>query len=147
MIITQGGAFGGWALYAVGGRPRYCYNFAGLHRFYVEGERAIPPGKHQVRMEFAYDGGGLGKGGSVTLYLDGVQIGAGRVDATMPLIFSGDETTDVGVDLGSPVAEDYGVRGNQFSGTVHWVQLDRGLDDTDHLISPEERWRIALAIQ
>ena len=63
----------------------------------------------------------------------------------MPLIFSGDETTDVGVDLGSPVAEDdYGVRGNQFSGTVHWAEWDRGLDDTDHLISPEERWRIAV---
>ena len=147
VIITQGGAFGGWALYAVDGRPRYCYNFAGLQRFYVEGERAIPPGTHQIRLEFAYDGGGLGKGGSATLYLDGVQIGTGRVEATMPLIFSGDETTDVGVDLGSPVAEDYGVHGNQFSGTVQWVQLDRGLDDTDHLISPEERWRVALAIQ
>ena len=72
VIITQGGAFGGWALYAVDGRPRYCYNFAGLQRFYVEGERAIPPGTHQIRLEFAYDGGGLGKGGSATLYPDGV---------------------------------------------------------------------------
>jgi arylsulfatase len=147
VIVTQGGAFGGWALYARDGKPRYCYNFAGLQRFYVAGERAVPPGKHQVRVEFAYDGGGLGKGGSVTLYLDGAPIGAGRVAATMPLIYSGDETTDVGVDLGSPVAEDYGVRGNQFRGTVHWVQIERGLDDADHLISPEERWRVALAIQ
>jgi arylsulfatase len=65
----------------------------------------------------------------------------------MPLIFSGDETTDVGVDLGSPVAEDYGVRGNQFSGTVRWVQIERGLDDVDHLISPEERWRVVVGIQ
>lgn len=147
VIITQGGAFGGWALYAKDGKPRYCYNFAGLQRFYVDGEQAIPAGRHQVRAEFAYDGGGLGKGGTVTLYLDGVPIGSGRVEATMPLVYSGDETTDVGVDLGSPVAEDYGVRGNQFSGTVHWVQIERGLDDADHLISPEERWRVALAIQ
>jgi arylsulfatase len=65
----------------------------------------------------------------------------------MPLIYSGDETTDVGVDLGTPVAEGYGVHGNQFSGTVHWVQIERGLEDADHLISPEERWRVALALQ
>jgi arylsulfatase len=63
------------------------------------------------------------------------------------MIFSGDETTDVGSDVGSPVAEEYGVRGNEFTGAVNWVQIDLGADDADHLISAEERWRVALAIQ
>ena len=70
-IVAQGGAFGGWTLYAKEGKPAYCYNLFGLQRFKVAGEDAIPEGTHQVRMEFAYDGGGLGKGGNVTLYLDG----------------------------------------------------------------------------
>ena len=96
MIIAQGGAFGGWSLYAKDGKPAYCYNLFGLQRFTVEGGRAIPAGEHQVRMEFAYDGGGLGKGGTVTLYVDGEQVGEGRVEATVPMVFSADETCDVG---------------------------------------------------
>ena len=87
VIVAQGGAFGGWSLYAKDGKPKYCYNFAGLQRFYVEGDTAIPAGEHQVRMEFAYDGGGLGKGGTVTLYLDGNKVGEGRVEATVPMVF------------------------------------------------------------
>ena len=74
----QGGAFGGWSLYASDGRPAYCYNLFGLQRFKVHGEQPIPAGEHQVRAEFAYDGGGLGKGGTVTLYVDGAKVGAGR---------------------------------------------------------------------
>ena len=71
VIVAQGGAFGGWTLYAKDGKPAYCYNLFGLQLFKVAGEEAIPNGTHQVRMEFAYDGGGLAKGGNVTLYLDG----------------------------------------------------------------------------
>ncbi len=81
VIIAQGGAFGGWTLYAKEGKPAYCYNLFGLQRFKVVSEGAIPDGTHQVRMEFTYDGGGLGKGGNVTLYLDGNAVGEGRVEA------------------------------------------------------------------
>src|SRR6185437_6381968 len=95
VIVAQGGAYGGWAVYAKDGRPSYCYNLLGLRRFKVYGDTEIPAGEHQVRVEFAYDGGGLGKGGTVTLYLDGKPVGEGRVDGTQPMIFSGDETTDV----------------------------------------------------
>ena len=63
VIVAQGGAYGGWSLYAKDGRPAYCYNLFGLQRFKVYGEEPIPAGEHQVRMEFAYDGGGLAKGG------------------------------------------------------------------------------------
>ncbi len=75
VIIAQGGAFAGWSLYVKGGKPKYVYNFLGLQLFTVEGESEIPAGEHQVRMEFAYDGGGLAKGGTVTLYVDGNAVG------------------------------------------------------------------------
>jgi arylsulfatase len=149
VIIAQGGAFAGWSLYAKGGRLTYCYNFLGLQRFKVEADGSIPAGTHQARMEFAYDGGGLAKGGAVTLYLDGDQVGEGRVEATVPLIFSGDETADVGKDTASPVSDDYAGEASVFTGTVNWVQIDLGEDaeDADHLITAEERLRVAMARQ
>ena len=67
VIIAQGANIGGWSLYANNGKLKYCYNLGGLKCFFVESDKAIPAGNHQVRMEFAYDGGGLGKGGEVTL--------------------------------------------------------------------------------
>jgi len=149
VIIAQGGAFGGWSLYAHDGRPAYCYNLFGLQRFKVAGEQPIPAGEHQVRMEFAYDGGGLAKGGNVALYVDGDNVGEGRVEATQPMMFSGDETTDVGSDSATPVSDDYGPRDSEFTGQVRWVQIDidEAAEDVDHLISPEERLRIAMARQ
>jgi len=149
VIIAQGGAFGGWSLYAKDGRPVYCYNALGLVRFKIEAETPIPAGTHQVRMEFAYDGGGLGKGGDVTLYVDGEQAGKGRVEATQPMVFSADETLDIGNDGSTPVSDDYGPQDNAFNGQVLWVQLDidEAAEDVDHLIGPEERLRIAMARQ
>jgi arylsulfatase A-like enzyme len=151
VIIAQGGAFGGWSLYAKAGRPAYCYNLFGLQRFKVEGNAngALSPGEHQVRMEFAYDGGGLAKGGAVSLFVDGEKVGEGRVDATQPMLFSADETTDVGSDSATPVSDDYGPRDSEFTGQVRWVQIDLGEDahDADHLITPDERLRIAMARQ
>jgi arylsulfatase len=150
VIVAQGGSFGGWSLYAAdGGRPAYCYNLFGLQRFKVTGEEPLPPGEHQVRMEFEYDGGGLAKGGDVTLYVDGKQIAEGRVDATVPMLFSGDETTDLGGDSATPVSDDYGSRDNEFSGEVRWVQIDiaEAAEDVDHMIGADERLRIAMARQ
>ena len=149
VIVAQGGQFGGWALYAHEGKPAYAYNLFGLQRFKVYGDAEIPAGEHQVRMEFAYDGGGLGKGGNVTLYLDGDKVGEGRVEKTQPMIFSADETTDVGSDSATPVSDDYGPKGSAFTGRVKWIQIDLGEDaeDVDHLISPDERYRIAMARQ
>ena len=149
VIIAQGGAFGGWSLYAKNGKPVYCYNLFGLQRFKIEGSAAIPAGEHQVRAEFAYDGGGLGKGGTVSLFLDGSKVGEGRVDATEPMLFSPDETTDLGSDSATPVSDDYGPRDSEFTGRVQWVQLDLGDDaeDADHFITPEERLRVAMARQ
>jgi arylsulfatase len=147
VIVAQGGAFGGWSLYARDGVLTYCYNFFGLEQTHIAGSAAIPAGTHQVRMEFAYDGDGVGKGGAVTLYVDGQQTGAGRVERTVPNSFSADETCDIGADVGSPVSSDYGPESNTFSGSVTWVQIDLGADDHDHLISPEERFQVAMARQ
>jgi arylsulfatase len=147
VIIAQGGAFAGWSLYVKGGKPCYCYNFMGLQRFTIAGSAAISAGKHQVRMEFAYDGGGLAKGGNVTLYVDGKQVGKGRVERTVPLIFSGDETCDIGSDTGTQVTDDYTSEGSHFTGTINWVQIDLGGEDADHLISADERIRVAMARQ
>jgi arylsulfatase A-like enzyme len=149
VIVAQGGAFGGWTLHVKDGKPAYCYSLFGLKRFKVYGEQAIPPGEHQVRLEFAYDGGGLGKGGTATLYLDGNKVGEGRVDATVPMVFSADETTDVGSDSGTPVTDDLEASDTEWSGRVRWVQIDvdEAAEDLDHMITDEERYRIAMARQ
>jgi arylsulfatase A-like enzyme len=149
VILSQGGAFGGFVLYVKDGKPAYCYNLFGLQQFKVYGEDSIPSGEHQVRMEFTYDGGGLGKGGDVKLYVDGAQVGEGRVEGTVPMLFSADETTDVGSDTATPVSDDYGPKDSAFTGRVRWVQidLDAAAEDVDHLIAPEERLRVAMARQ
>ena len=149
VIIAQGGAFGGFSLYAKDGKPAFCYNLFGLQRFKVYGEEPLPPGVHQVRLEFAYDGGGLGKGGTSTLYVDGTKVGEGRVEATVPMLFSADETTDLGSDSATPVSDDHGPTETEFTGRVKWVEIDLGDDaeDADHLITPEERLKIAMARQ
>ncbi|NTY60550.1 arylsulfatase [Mycolicibacterium sphagni] len=147
VIITQGGQVGGWALYVHDGRLKYCYNFFGIQYFFVAADEPLPAGKHQVRMEFAYDGGGLAKGGTVTLYRDGESIGTGRVDITIPMGFSADEACDVGRDTGSPASPDYGPTGNTFTGQIDWVQIDIGDDNHDHLITPADRLKLAMGKQ
>jgi len=149
VIVAQGGAFGGFSLYAHEGKLAYCYNLFGLQRYKVYGREPMPTGEHQVRMEFTYDGGGLGKGGSVDLFLDGDKVGEGRVESTVPMVFSGDETTDVGTDGGTPVSDDHGPKETEFNGRINWVQfdIDEAAEDLDHLITPDERYRIAMARQ
>jgi arylsulfatase A-like enzyme len=149
VIIAQGGAFGGWSLYLHEGRPAYCYNLFGLQQFKVYGREPLAAGEHQVRVEFSYDGGGLGTGGDVKLHLDGEQVGEGRVEGTVPMLFSADETCDVGADSATPVSDDYGPRDSEFTGEVRWVQIDidEAAEDADHLIGPDERLRIAMARQ
>ena len=147
VIATQGGGVGGWSLYAHDGRLKYCYNFFGIEYYITVADAPIPAGEHQLRMEFAYDGGGLGKGGAVTLYYDGEPAGAGRVEQTEPLAFSCDEACDVGSDTGSPASPDYGPTGNKFSGTIDWVKIDIGEDSHDHLVTAEDKLNIAMSRQ
>ena len=147
VIIAQGGAFGGWSLYAKEGRLKYCYNLFGVKLTTIQAASDLPAGKHQVRMEFEYAGGGLAKGGTVSLFVDGIKVGIGQLPATQPLIFSADETCDVGNETGSTVSPDYTAETSKFNGAINWIQLDQGADDNDHLISPDERLTIAMARQ
>jgi arylsulfatase A-like enzyme len=149
VIIAQGGNIGGWSLYAKGGKLKYCYNLLGINYFYAESTTALPAGDHQVRMEFKYAAGGLGKGGIVSLFVDGKKVGEGNVAATAAMIFSADDGCDVGVDTASPVSPDYSSRGNEFNGTVKGVLLAIAEDaeSVDHLVDPAEAVRIAMAGQ
>jgi arylsulfatase len=105
VIIAQGANIGGRSLYAKAGKLKYCYNLGGVQHFYVEATTTLPAGAHQVRMEFSYAGGGLGKGGKVTLYIDGNNIGDGEIPATLPMIFSADDGCDIGEDTGASPEE------------------------------------------
>jgi len=149
VIVAQGGNIGGWSLYAKADKLKYCYNLGGVQQFYVESARHLPSGQHQVRMEFAYAGGGLGKGGKITLYVDGKKVGEGAVPMTQAMVFSADDGCDVGVDSGSPVSPDYGSRGNEFNGEVKGVELAiaEAAETVDHLVQQEDAVRIAMARQ
>jgi arylsulfatase A-like enzyme len=149
VIVAQGGNIGGWSLYAKGGKLKYCYNLLGIQQFYAESSTSLPAGQHQVRMEFTYAGGGLGKGGNVSLFVDGKKVGEGKVAATAAMVFSADDGCDVAEDTGSPVSPDYRSRGNHFNGVVKGVQLAIAEDavSLDHLVSPEEAVRIAMSRQ
>ena len=146
-IIAQGGAIGGWSFYTSDGKAKFTYNLLGIQTFTTEAAQPIPAGEHQLRVEFAYDGGGYGKGGTVSLYYDGQQVGEGRVGATQPFIFSADEGLDIGCETGTTVAPDYDVEGSVFTGQINWVELKVGQDDHTHLVDPEEHINVLMARQ
>jgi arylsulfatase len=107
----------------------------------------LPAGTHQIRVEFTYDGGGLAKGGDTKLYVNGIQVASARQEASIPMLFSGDETLDLGGDHATSVSDDYTPETSSFTGTVNWVQLDQGDDDHSHLLSPEELLKVAMVRQ
>jgi arylsulfatase len=143
VIAAVGGSTGGWAIYVKDRRLTYCFNFFGLDQYYVRGDAPLAPGAREVRMEFAYEGGGLGKGGTVTLFVDGQSVGSGTVDETIPGNFTASETLDVGLDTGSPVSPEYPAIDNAFTGKIEWVQIDAGPLDPDHAA---QEYRIKLGV-
>jgi arylsulfatase len=124
-ILVQGGRFGGWSLHMRDGKPAYEYNFLGLQRFVVESPDALPQGKAAIKLDFAYDGGGLGKGGLATLFVNDEKVAEGRVEHTQPAVFSADETADVGLDNQTPVALGigYGPEETKFNGKIRKVTV------------------------
>jgi arylsulfatase len=123
MIITQGGLFSGWALYLDKGRPVFHSNFCDVAHYEVAGKGALAPGKHTVKMDFVYDGGGIGKGGTATLSVDGKVVAKGRIEKTVPIRISLDEGLDVGEDTGTPVNLSYDVP-FKFTGEIAKVVID-----------------------
>lgn len=126
IILCQGGKFGGWALYMDGGKPAYTYNWFGLDSYTVKSSKAIPKGSAIVKLVFAYDGGKqLGKGGVATIYVNGEKVAEGRIEKTIPLVFSGDETADVAKDDATQVATSVfkDAKDSEFTGYVKKVEI------------------------
>jgi arylsulfatase len=124
VILAQAGRFGGWSLYFKDGKPAYAYNWIGRETYTVASARPVPPGKAIVKLDFAYDGGGRGKGGNATLYVNGEKVAEGRIANTNPNILSLDEGADVGIDEGTPVTEAYTSHGSRFTGQIEKVTVE-----------------------
>jgi len=125
VFLAQAGRFGGWSFYLKDGKPTYTYNFLGLQRFTIAAAEPVPVGKATIRYEFANDGGGLGKGGLGTIFVNGRKVAEGRIERTQAMIFSADEGADVGEDGETPVVEDYGIPAPyKFTGRIAKVTVD-----------------------
>jgi arylsulfatase len=123
VILCQGGRFGGWSLYVKDGKPAYTYNFVGLQQYTVNASERLSPGKATIKLDFAYDGNGRGKGGMVTISVNGKKVGSGRVERTNPNIFSADDAADVGVDEGTNVSSAYKQLENKFTAKIEKVRV------------------------
>jgi arylsulfatase A-like enzyme len=147
-IVAQGGGSGGgWGLFMHEGAARFAYSLFGINVFVTDAETTLPPGEHQVRAEFAYEGEGFAKGGDVTLYYDGEQAGQGKVAATQPMVFSATEGLEIGRELGTPVFPRATIESTVFNGEIDWVELSIGEDDHTHLIDPEDHIQLLMSKQ
>ncbi|MCH9725106.1 MAG: arylsulfatase [Planctomycetes bacterium] len=126
VILAQGGRFGGWSLYMKDGKPFYTYNFLGLNQYTVSGKNKVPAGPAKVILDFKYDGGGGGKGGQATIKVNGKVVAKGRIEKTQPLMFSADETADVGLDNQTPVVEGIGIGRDEtrFTGKIDKIIIE-----------------------
>lgn len=125
VILCQGGKFGGWTLHMQNGKPTYTYNYFGLEKYVITSSKVAPTGKVNIRSEFTYDGGGTGKGGKIELFINDEKVGEGRVERTQPVLFSADDTADVGVDEATQVANDIypTAKSSEFTGYVNKVTV------------------------
>ena len=115
MIATMGGRFGGYALYLLKGKPVFVYNLVDLKRYRWEGGvggadwlgASLKPGKHTIVFDFKYDGPGFGKGGTGVLSVDGKELSRQKVEHTIPILMSIDESFDIGIDTRTGVDDSY----------------------------------------
>ena len=116
--------FGGWSLYVKNGKPKYVYNWLARERYVIESNEKLPEGKVTLVYDFTYDGGGLHKGGTGTLAVNGKKVGEGRIGKTMGALYSlAAETADIGMDAYSPVTDDYDPWDNAFTGKINTVKV------------------------
>jgi arylsulfatase len=123
VIVCQGGRFGGLSFYLKNGKPAFTYNYLGMQSTHIMAATALKPGNYKLVYDFKYDGGGMGKGGTGTITVNGKKVAEGRIEKTQPGIFSVDDLADVGLDEGTPVA-DYG-RSSKFTGKIDYVTIER----------------------
>ena len=137
VLIAQGGRFGGWAIFVEHGYPTYVHNYLGVESTHITAAEPIRSGEHTVDVSFAYDGGGLGRGGLVTIEIDGVESGQGRVERTVPFGYSIVESLNVGLDWGTPVSQRYDTT-NPYTGSVTTVTIAVG----DDAVQPSKAERL-----
>jgi hypothetical protein len=124
VVVSQGGLFGGWSLYVKDGKPKLAYNWLAREKYYIEGKEPLPEGKVTLVYDFTYDGGGLHKGGTGVLSINGRKVGEGRINKTQGAVWSlAGETADIGKDAYSPVCDDYDPWENAFNGTINTVKI------------------------
>jgi len=121
VLVAEGGVTGGYSLYVKNGQPVFDYNYVAQKRSRISGTERIAAGPAVIRADFKYDGGGIGKGGTLTLYVNDKQVGAGRIDKTVYGRY-GTDTFDVGMDTGSPVSEAY-TAPFAYTGTIRKVEI------------------------
>ena len=124
MLVTEGGRFGGYGLFIEGGKLVYVYNYADNARYVITSNETVPVGKDTLKFQFTSDGG-VGAGGTGKLLINGKQLGEGRIEHTESIMFSDDETFDVGLDTGTPVIESYQVP-FAFTGEIEKVEFELG---------------------
>jgi len=107
------------------GKPVFHYNFVNLAHYNIAAPNALAPGKHKIVVSFKYDDGGIGKGGTATISVDGRQVAQGRVEKTIPIRIALDEGLDIGEDSGTPVSTDYDVP-FKFTGEIKKVAIESG---------------------
>jgi arylsulfatase len=147
VLVAAGGNVGSYTLFVKDGKPTYEYNYFTVERFKIASKDRLTPGKHTIRFEFKYDGGGVGKGGTGTLLADGKEVAKGRIEKTILGRFSADETFDTGEDTGSPVSDLYKAP-FRFAGTIKKVEIDLSPEklaaaDLEKIKKAEERFRLA----
>jgi arylsulfatase len=148
VLIAQGGRFAGWSLYVKDGRLRYAYNWFDSDHTSIESDEPLPTGVVNVRYHFDFDGEQPGAGGTGRLHIGDRLVGQGRIDRTVPFVFSADETMDIGGDLALPVTDDYPEGdANAFQGRIHWVRIDLEDDDVSHLEPEETKYQRLMARQ
>lgn len=124
VILAMGGRFGGYSLYMNEGKPAFTYNWVGKEQYHIISNKALSPGKHKVIYDFVYDGDGVGKGGTLSISVDGEKVAEERIDHTNGNMFSLDEGADVGFDEGTNVSANYPIHGNNFTGKIEYVRID-----------------------
>jgi arylsulfatase len=148
VVAAQGGNMAGWSLYLdAAGRPCYHYSWLGHEHYVIVGPDSLRPGRHEVTVDFAYDGG-MGGGGDAVLSVDGRPVGTVRKERTVPVIFSiSGETFDVGLDSGVPVG-DYPLI-NRFTGGIIGVTLERLSEPSPEIraLIEDAEFRASLAVQ
>jgi arylsulfatase len=123
VIVCQGGRFGGLSFYLKNGKPAFTYNYLGLESTQIIADQALKPGNYKLVYDFKYDGGGMGKGGVGTIFVNDKKVAEKRIEKTQPGIFSVDDLADIGVDDGTHVA-DYG-SSSKFNGKIEYVTIER----------------------